>query len=92
MLALRELRRLARLVQAGLLALDLACITREEALALEDDAELRIGLDERPRDAVADRAGLAADPAAVDADAEIVRALGACRLQRLQGLVRCEGE
>jgi hypothetical protein len=35
-LALGELRRLARLVQAGLLALDLAGVAREEALALEE--------------------------------------------------------
>ena len=59
-LALGELRRLARLVEAGLLALDLACVAREEALALQRDAQLRIGLDERPGDAVANRAGLAA--------------------------------
>ena len=44
-LALRELRRLARLVQAGLLALDDARVARQEALALERDAQLR----DRPR-------------------------------------------
>ena len=44
-LPLRELRRLAGLVEAGLLALDDARVAREEALALEDAAELR----DRPR-------------------------------------------
>src|SRR5215217_7923308 len=42
-LALGELRSLACLVQARLLALDLARVTREEALALERDAQLRVG-------------------------------------------------
>src|SRR5436305_4076363 len=45
-LTLRELRRLARLVQAGLLALDLAGIPRQVALTLEEDAEVRVDLDE----------------------------------------------
>src|SRR5206468_207833 len=71
-LPLRELRRLARLVQAGLLPLDLACVARQEALTLQEDAVVRIDLDERPRDAVPDGAGLAGRAAAVDADAEIV--------------------
>src|SRR5205085_3835924 len=43
-LALRELRRLARLVQAGLLALHDPRVARQEAGALERHAELRIGL------------------------------------------------
>ena len=33
-------------MQAGLLALDLACVTREEALALERHTQLRIRLHE----------------------------------------------
>src|ERR1700733_12191547 len=53
-LALRELRRLARLVQAGLLALDPACVTGEEPLALEQRTEVGVDLDERARDPVAD--------------------------------------
>src|SRR5487761_1336079 len=76
-LALRELRRLARLVQSGLLALDLAGIPREVALALERDPELRIQVDERAGNAVPHRAGLAGEAAAVDADAQVVLALEA---------------
>ena len=44
-LSLRELGRFSGLVQAGLLALDLAGVPREEALPLEWHAKLRIGLD-----------------------------------------------
>ena len=80
--ALRELRRLARLVQAGLLALDLARVTREEALALERHAQLRVRLDERPGDSVADGARLAGETAAVHADSEVVLPLDARDLQR----------
>src|SRR5437764_4847407 len=61
-LALRELWRLARLVQSGLLALDLARVARQEALALERHAELRVRLDECAGDAVANGAGLAGQP------------------------------
>src|SRR4029450_632109 len=53
-LALRELRRFARLVQAGLLALDDPCVAGQEACPLQRHAKLRVGLDERPCDAVAD--------------------------------------
>ena len=80
--ALGELRSLAGLVQAGLLALDLARVAREEALALERDAQLGIGLDERAGDAVPHRACLAGRPAALDANAEVVAALGAGELER----------
>ena len=45
-------------MQAGLLALDLARIARQEAFPLERDPQLGIRLDERPGDAVANRAGL----------------------------------
>src|SRR4051812_22015983 len=81
-LALRELRRLARLVQAGLLALDLTGVAREEALALERDAQLGIRLDECARDAVADCAGLAGQPTAVHPDAQVVLTLDPGDLQR----------
>ena len=47
-------------MQAGLLALDLACVTGQEALPLEQHAEVRVDLDERPCDAVADRPRIAA--------------------------------
>src|SRR3982751_3791357 len=84
-LALRELRSFACLVQPGLLALDLACVAREEALALERHAQLRVRLDECPRDPVADGAGLAGQPAAVHTHAEVVLPFDAGDLQRRRG-------
>src|SRR5436309_215967 len=80
-LAIRELRRLARLVQAGFLALDLAGVAREIALALERDTQLRVEIDERAGDAVPHRAGLAGEPAAVHAHAQVVLAVEARRPQ-----------
>src|SRR6185503_9804490 len=74
-LALGELRRLARLVQAGLLTLDHACVARQEALALENGAKVGIGLHESPGDAVAQRAGLAGRAATVQPRAEVELAL-----------------
>src|SRR5712691_7537719 len=64
-LALGELRRLARLVEPGLLPLHDACVSGQEAGALERHAQLGIRLDERACNSVAHRAGLAAGPAAV---------------------------
>src|SRR5438270_7127226 len=81
-LALGELRRLARLVQSGLLALDLAGVPREVALALEGDAKLRIQVDERTGDTVPHRTRLAGEPAAVHAHAQVVLALEAGGAQR----------
>src|SRR3954447_2376119 len=81
-LALAELGRLARLVQPGLLALDLAGIPGEEALALQRHAQLRVRLDERARDSVANGTRLAREAAAVHADSEVVLALEARHLQR----------
>src|SRR5207248_9073107 len=81
-LPLRELRRLARLVQAGLLALDLAGVAGEEPLPLQRNAEIRIGLDERAGDSVPNRAGLAARASPVHAHAQVERALDARHLQR----------
>src|SRR5579884_1492940 len=83
-LPLAELRRLACLVQAGLLALDLARVAREEARPLERHPELGIHLDERSGDAVPDRARLTGRAAAVDAHAQVVLALELGRLQRRQ--------
>src|SRR5205823_3117059 len=80
--ALGKLRRFASLVEAGLLALDNPGVALEEAGALERLAQVRISLDERPGDPVAHRPGLAARAAAVDAHADIERALDACDLQR----------
>src|SRR5207247_6787145 len=81
-LALRELRRLARLVEAGLLALDLARVPRQVALALQEDAEVGVHLDERPCDAVPDGSRLSRRPAAVHADAKVVLPLEIRHLQR----------
>src|SRR5919201_2314210 len=83
-LALGELGGLARLVEAGLLALDDAGIAGQEAFALERDAQVRVGLDERAGDSVPDRAGLAARSAAVDADTDVELALDLGHLQRRQ--------
>src|SRR6187551_1269443 len=93
-LALRELRSLAGLVQAGLLALDDARVARQEARPLQRHAQLRVGLDERPRDAVADGTRLPARPAAVHAHAQVERALHPGDLERRQGrlAVRRAGE
>src|SRR4051812_5918320 len=65
-LALRELRPLTGLLEAGLLALDLARVAREVAAALELGTQGRLGLDERTGDAVTQRSGLGRDAAAVD--------------------------
>src|SRR5262249_30520814 len=54
------------------------------ACALEGLAEVRIGLDERPRNPVPDRAGLAARTAAVDAHANVEGPFDAGHLQRRQ--------
>src|SRR6187401_463835 len=81
-LPLRELRRLARLVQAGLLALDDAGVAREEALPLERHTHLRIGLDQRAGDPVPDRTGLARRAAPGDAHSEVVRRRGLGHLER----------
>src|SRR6185295_10360768 len=67
-LALGELRRLARLVQPGLLALDDARVAREEACPLQRHTQLRVGLDEGTRDPVTDGARLAAWSAPVQSD------------------------
>src|SRR5213593_1929370 len=83
-LPLTELRRLARLVQARLLALDDTSVARQEAGPLERDAQLGIGLDERSGDAVTDGACLSTRAAAVNADPDVEGSLHPCRLQRRQ--------
>src|SRR5512132_4012399 len=80
-LALAELRSLARLVQAGLLALDDASVAREEPLTLQRNAHLRVGLHERTRDAMPDRARLARLAPAVHAHAQVVRRRGLGHLE-----------
>src|SRR5947199_502602 len=82
-LPLAELRPLARLLQAGLLALLDAGVARQEAAALELGAQVRVGFEQRPRDAVAQRAGLRADAAAVHARDDVHAVVVADRLQRL---------
>src|SRR5919201_3704525 len=81
--ALAELRALARLLQAGLLALLDARVAREEAAPLELAAEVGIGLEQRAADAVAQGAGLGGDPAAVHARDDVHARLVADRLERL---------
>src|SRR4051812_19611812 len=70
-LALGELRLAPGLLEAGLLALDLAGIAGQEAGALEVAAQRRVGLAERAGDAVAQGAGLAGDTAAVQVDQHV---------------------
>src|SRR5215218_9344200 len=81
--ALAELRPLAGLLQPGLAALLDACVAGEEAPALEVAAQLGVDLGKCPGDPLAHRAGLAADAAAVDADADVDVALVAGDDQRL---------
>src|SRR5688500_15523063 len=82
-LPLGELRPLAGLLEAGLLALLLARVAREEAAALELAAQVGVGLDERAGDAVAQRAGLGGRAAAVQRGHDVHARLVAHGLQRL---------
>src|SRR5947209_3771294 len=81
--ALGELRPLARLLQARLLALLGARVAREEAAALELAAQVGVGLQQRARDAVAQRSRLGRDPAAVQAGDDVHALLVADGLERL---------
>src|SRR5680860_281416 len=69
--ALAELRALASLLQTGLAPLLGARVAGQEAAPLELAAQLGVDLGQRPGDAVADSAGLAADAAAVDPDPHV---------------------
>ena len=69
-------------MQAGLLALDLARIARQVAVPLQQHAEIRIDLDERARDAVADGARLSGQATAVHAHAKVVLAFDTGDLER----------
>src|SRR5947208_12133364 len=79
-LPLAELRRLARFVQAGLLALHDARVTRQKAGALQRHAKLRVDLHERPGDPVAHRPRLPGRTAAVHAHTQVVLPLEPSRL------------
>src|SRR6188472_2392515 len=93
-LTLAELRTLARLLEAGLLALLDARVARQEAAALELAAQVGVGLEQRATDAVAQRAGLGGHAAAVHPRDDVHPALIADRLERLadRALERVAGE
>src|SRR5690349_1767451 len=80
---LRELLAPPRLVQSDLLSLDLARISRDEPRRAERRLQARIILDERARDAVAHRTGLAALAAAVHIHANVERGEVVRELERL---------
>src|SRR6185503_6320289 len=81
--AFRELLAASRLVQAHLLAFDLARVARDEPRLREGGLEGGIVFDERPRDAVAHGARLARLAAAEDVHLDVER-LGVVR--ELEGL------
>src|SRR4051794_24410875 len=82
-LALAELRTLARLLEAGLLALLHARVAREEAAALELAAQVGIGLQKGTADAVTQGTRLRGHAAAVHAGDDVHARLVAHRLERL---------
>src|SRR5258706_5988090 len=76
-LALGVLRRLAGALEAVLLAFLHARIAGQQpGLAQLNPVGLRVELEQRPGDAVADRAGLAGHAAALDLDHRVVAAIG----------------
>src|SRR6266550_1521930 len=83
--ALGELRLLAGLLQPGLATLLHPSVTGQHAPALELGAERGIDVAESLGDAVADRSGLAGDPTAMHADADVYVALVAALHERLLG-------
>src|SRR3970040_2057496 len=82
-LALRELMALARLVQAPLLALDRARVTRDQPRLLERRLERRVILDQRARDAVPHGARLPPLTAALHVDHDVEAGRGLRHSQRL---------
>src|SRR5438105_6674922 len=81
--ALGELRALASLLQAGLLALLGAGVAAEEAAPLELHPQARVRLDQRASNAVAERARLGRDATAVDLGHDVHALVEARRLERL---------
>src|SRR5262249_17727114 len=73
----------ARATLAVLLALHLARVARDVAVLLQRRAERRADLDQRARDAVADRLGLAGETAAAHVHQHVVAADRLGRLERL---------
>src|SRR3954468_21291995 len=82
-LALAELLAAARLVEADLLSLDFARIARDESRLGQRGLQLRVVVDERARDAVAHRTGLARLTAADHVDHDVERALVVGQHERL---------
>src|SRR6266508_2779896 len=82
-LALAELRTLARLLQAGLLALLDARVAREEAAALELAAQVGVGLQKGAADVVAQNTRLRGHAAAVHARDDVHARLVAHGLEGL---------
>src|SRR5437899_12775814 len=81
--ALRELLALARLVETDLLALHLACVTRDEPGFRQRGLQRRVVVDQRARDAVAHCARLAGFAAAFDVDHDVERGFMIGELQWL---------
>src|SRR5262245_18104459 len=82
--ALGVLRSLAGLLEAVLLRLLLALVTRQEAGPLERGAHLGVDLDQGAGDAEPQRTRLARHPAADEAGVDVVGALGVDDAQRLR--------
>src|SRR4051794_22959245 len=94
-LTLRELRPLAGLLEAGLLALLGPRVAGQEAAALELAAQVRIGDDQSAGNPVAESTRLGGNAAAMEAGVDVHARLVAHRLERLadvalQGLAREE--
>src|SRR5450631_2518246 len=81
--ALRELRAAARLAPTDLLALDLARIAGDEPGRAQWLAQVLVEFEQRARDAVTDRAGLAGDAAAVDRNRDVEARRHLHELERL---------
>src|SRR5829696_3015823 len=81
--ALAVLGSLAGLLEAVLLALDLAGVAGEEATLLQLRPQLDVEVDQGPGDGVAQGAGLAGDPAAVEVGEHVVALEGVGDPQRL---------
>src|SRR5690606_26953597 len=81
--ALRELLATSRLVQADLLALDLARVARDQPRLRQDRLERLVVVDQRAGDAVANRACLARLAATVHVDLDVEVAVVVGQGQRL---------